>query len=195
MLTVSKTQKGFTLIELMVVVGIIGILVMIAAPKFEQYQSKAKASEAKLLLAGAFQFEKSYYAEHLTYTSCLAGIGFIPEGSRRWYSIGFETVAASSNNCGASVTSSCLGVSWNSDGSAASSCASGLNSTYYRANSGISNGSSVCPYASDLNLANTPLNTYQFAVEAAGCISKKTNAVDRWTIDQNKTLLNITLGY
>lgn len=42
---VLKNQEGFTLIELMIVVGIIGILVAIAAPNFSRYQSKARQSE------------------------------------------------------------------------------------------------------------------------------------------------------
>ena len=48
-----KTQKGFTLIELMIVVAIIGILASIALPAYQQYMAKSKYSEVILAASAA----------------------------------------------------------------------------------------------------------------------------------------------
>jgi len=62
-----KTNKGFTLIELMIVVAIIGILAAIAIPNFLRFQLKAKTSEAKVNLAAIRTAEESYLAEFGSY--------------------------------------------------------------------------------------------------------------------------------
>src|ERR1700746_1297101 len=88
-------QKGFTLIELMIVVGIIGILVAIAAPNFSRYQSKARQSEAKLALAAIYAGKKSFYSEYAAYIGSFDAIGYSPEGQKRFYSVGWSAASAS----------------------------------------------------------------------------------------------------
>ena len=48
---IFRSKKGFTLVELMVVVAIIGVLTSVAIPNFKRYQAKSKTSEAKIQLA------------------------------------------------------------------------------------------------------------------------------------------------
>lgn len=78
-----REQKGFTLIELMIVVAIIGILAAIAIPNFLRFQARAKQSEAKTNLKAAFTAEKSYYAEKDTYID-MTTAGFAPEAGNRY---------------------------------------------------------------------------------------------------------------
>ena len=63
--------RGFTLIELMIVVAIIGILAAIAIPNFLRFQLKAKTSEGKTNLAAIRTAEESYYSEFGVYVSAL----------------------------------------------------------------------------------------------------------------------------
>lgn len=82
---------GFTLIELMIVVAIIALLAMVAVPSYLKHVGKAKRSEAHINLGAIYMAEKTYHAEHGTYTDKLTSpdsLGFKVEGEAN-YTYGF----------------------------------------------------------------------------------------------------------
>jgi len=65
---INRNSKGFTLIELMIVVVIIGILAALAIPRFMASTTKAKMSEARQLLKQIYTMQHAYRQENDTYT-------------------------------------------------------------------------------------------------------------------------------
>jgi len=71
-MTINKNEKGFTLIELMIVVAIIGILAAIAIPQFSNYRTKAFNSAAISDLHTARLAEEAVFADYQEYGSTVA---------------------------------------------------------------------------------------------------------------------------
>jgi type IV pilus assembly protein PilA len=85
-----RNKKGFTLIELMIVVAIIGILAAIAIPNFLKFQAKSKQSEAKTNLKAIYTAELGYYGEFSTYNT-FDRVNWSPVGDARYsYSLGSD---------------------------------------------------------------------------------------------------------
>jgi len=72
-------DHGFTLTELLVVLIIVGILVVLAVPRFDAVVNRTKMTEAKLMLKQVYSLEDAHHMEHDTYTTDLASLGFQQE--------------------------------------------------------------------------------------------------------------------
>ena len=161
-----KGQKGFTLIELMIVVAIIGILAAIAIPNFVAYQAKSKQSEAKVSLGAIFTSAVAYQAESNNPQSyapnTISQIGWQPSGTPR-YSFWYQDGVNATGN-GSTVTR------FNGSSTAATPC----------------NVSTVAPTSGGFTVAATSSG---FTAGANGNIDGDT-ACDHWFINVLRNLQN-----
>ena len=72
-LHMKKSILGFTLIELMITVAIVGILAAIAFPSYTAYLAKGRRADARVQLASAQQWTERFYSENFNYATDTAG--------------------------------------------------------------------------------------------------------------------------
>jgi type IV pilus assembly protein PilA len=173
-------ESGFTLVELMIVVAIIGLLASVAIPNFKQYQAKAKTSEAKLQLAAIYTAETAFAGDFDTYAVCLVDMGYNPvtEYKARYYAVGFLGDNTAVRGIASNNGNNCTGTG------------------------GFSAGKSVggtTGLASSLSSTATLPNTGDtFVAGAVGPIDTSnlsTALQSKWTINQSKLLTASTRGY
>lgn len=83
-----NTRRGFTLVELMIVIVILGILTAIAVPKYNVTTHKSKEKEADNLLAQLYRLQQVYWNEHGSFATSeteLQEVGFKNPGTLRYY--------------------------------------------------------------------------------------------------------------
>jgi prepilin-type N-terminal cleavage/methylation domain-containing protein len=80
-----QSPEGFTLIELMIVVAILGILVSVATVSYNHFVAKAKNVEGEIVIHEVERLERLYHASKETYTDSLADLGFAMTGTLKYY--------------------------------------------------------------------------------------------------------------
>jgi prepilin-type N-terminal cleavage/methylation domain-containing protein len=85
-----RETTGFTLVELTIVVGIIGIIAAFAIPMFQNFLKKAKMVEGETALSEIMRLENQYLAANLQYSSNLSTLGFNPSPPLKYYSVAIQ---------------------------------------------------------------------------------------------------------
>ena len=176
LVNLKKKIRGFTLIELMIVVAIIGILAAIAIPNFIRFQAKSKQSEAKTNLKSIYTAQKAYFGEKDKYVTDFKAVGFSPEANNRYaYCMqGGSTCNAAASYSGRTYTDGVIGMD-SAKYTALSAAVDALAST-------------------DLGVIGTCPNC-EFGAEAMGNVDNDSDG-DAWAITSATTgvTLNSTCG-
>jgi type IV pilus assembly protein PilA len=211
-------NKGFTLIELMVVVAIIGILSSIAIPNYQDFQSKAKQSEAKSSLSDIYTTEQAYMVDSGTFSSCLPAIGLIITSTSTRYTVGFTTPLKPTLSTAQTPSDGVdTGTVISSDGSASnpygSKCdgsgatniippawSSTPGSCYFAQNPGQGAPTSSCTFPGSSSNDVGTVKTSNFTAGAAGVISNKSGfrssgGEDAWSMTDTQVLSNYQRGF
>ncbi len=191
-----NNKSGFSLVELMVVVAIIGILATIAIPNFSKFQNKAKQSNAKAELSAIFTAEKAYFAEYSSYYHNLHTIGFIPDGINIVYTTGTPGTCAApaAGLVKARLYTTGFGTAFTGSYTPpASSCnTAAIWNGFYPSGTGVTYTSFPVGANTVAGGTGTLGSGGTFTAVAAGILSG-TNA-DAWTMDENSVLTNSQSG-
>jgi type IV pilus assembly protein PilA len=175
-----KSNKGFSLVELMIVVAIIGVLAAIAVPNFKRFQMKAKQSEAKSSLSAMYTAQKAFQAEWGMYFGDFADVGYAPEGMLK-YRVGFTATA------GTLSAQYPIAARRSQAARAANTSTQG----FCGANAINANNCGEDRIYTNQALPPAALSVNAFVVGAASDIEPSTTGIDQWTLNQDKILTNV----
>lgn len=99
-------QLGFTLIELMVTVAIMGVLASIALPSYKEYVQKGRRVDAKDALTAIQLAEEKFRGNNTAYTTDLANLGLTATSTQKYYTLAVTAATGTSFTATATVNAS-----------------------------------------------------------------------------------------
>ncbi|MGY4533750.1 type IV pilus assembly protein PilE [Pseudomonas sp. TE3786] len=91
----ARTMQGFTLVELMLVVTVIGILAAIVYPNYQEYVMRSNRTEGIALLNDAAARQERYFAQNNTYADTSAKLGLSGQSPNKMYTLDISNTSAS----------------------------------------------------------------------------------------------------
>ncbi len=192
---ISSKSQGFSLVELMIVVAIIGLLSSIAIPNFQKFQARSKTTEAKLQLAAIYTAEASFYGHYQIYHNCLLYMGYDPVEfkSSRFYSVGFVSTAAINPLAYTAAVNLDL-----KDTDCTANLPPTADVTYFNAGTGVGQMIATSAHIPATSLGDQSLTQMTYTAGAGGIIHKSFSAAtdsSAFTINELKKISNIRTGY
>ena len=172
---IKEKQEGFSLIELMIVVAIIGVLVAVAVPNFQRFLARSKQTEAKTNLGSLYGAQKAFHGEWNLYFPDFRAIGYAPEGQLRYHITNGSTAQA-------------LPTIY-PDSTLKAATLDQFNTTAYCAGAGNCAESAAHIDATESAKVDAEPSGIAFTA-AAGSDLDGDAAVDVWTINQEKLIVN-----
>lgn len=92
----TENERGFTLIEMLIVIAIIGVLAAIAYPTYTQFIERARRADARAVLLEAAQFMERRFTESRSYVGITlpTSLSAAPREGAAWYSIAASNLTA-----------------------------------------------------------------------------------------------------
>lgn len=91
----QRLMSGFTLVELMIVVAIVGILAAVAYPSYQESIARSRRADAKAVLMENAQFMERYFTQNNTYLNAVLPVTEAPkDGATKYYDITFSPAPA-----------------------------------------------------------------------------------------------------